>query len=195
MRTCDPYLLSRDSGHQNCKTQGPFQEAYPALHVSKKQRTQTRDREPCICCASAYPDLVHREDRDPSQLCLTIFGLCAPASLSQVFGLNLKGMLHRGTSLLSQAAVVVVAGAILALVLGRSPFSGHRQLLLRRHQRGRCAVPAGTSAGDQRTFGRASGPYSPSRGEFPAGWGPVACAASWGGEGVGGGGGGADKML
>ena len=73
----------------------------------------------------------HHEDRDPVSVCLAIFGLCAPASLSRLFGL--KGMLHRGTSPLPHVVVVVVAGAILALVLGRSPPSGHRQLL----QRGR----------------------------------------------------------
>ena len=71
----------------------------------------------------------HQEDRDPVSVCLAILGLCAPASLSQLFGLG--ATFHRGASLLSYV-VVVVAGAIHALVLGRSPSSGHCQLLLHR---------------------------------------------------------------
>ena len=70
-------------------------------------------------------------------VCLAVFDLCVPASLSLPFGF--KGMLHRDTSLLSQ--VVVVVGEVRALGLGRSLSSGCHQPLPRSLQYGRFPAP------------------------------------------------------
>ena len=55
----------------------------------------------------------YREDRHPVPICLSVFGLCALAPLSLLFGLD--GRFHHGTRLLLQVVVVVVFGEVPAL--------------------------------------------------------------------------------